>query len=68
MRWWRRWLRNADGQDLIEYVLLGSFISIAALTAAQTLGTRLNAWYDAMGGWVESASQSIPAGTEPPAE
>lgn len=65
MRWLRRWLRNTAGQDLIEYVLLGSFVSIVAMVGAQELGTRLNTWYDTLAQWVDSATQTIPAGTEP---
>ena len=35
-----------QGQDLIEYVLIGSVVSIGALLGAQALGTRINGWYN----------------------
>jgi pilus assembly protein Flp/PilA len=49
-----------QGQDLIEYVLIGSFVSIAVLTAATALGTNLNAWYDKVATWVTTASAKVP--------
>jgi Flp pilus assembly pilin Flp len=49
-----RLIRDDQGQDLIEYVLLGSFIAIAALAGATLLGTNLNTWYDTLAGWVTS--------------
>lgn len=44
----RRWFRQARGQDLIEYALLASFVSLAVYTAAGGLGTSVNGWYDAL--------------------
>lgn len=49
-----RFIRDDQGQDLIEYLLLGSFIAIVALVGATSLGTNLNAWYDKMATWVSS--------------
>lgn len=62
MRQLLRCVRDDQGQDLIEYLLLGSFVSIGALAGASMLGTNLNQWYDTMGGWVTSASAAIPGG------
>ena len=42
-----------QGQDLIEYVLIGSVVSIGALIGAQALGTTLNGWYDRLADWVD---------------
>jgi Flp pilus assembly pilin Flp len=49
-----RFIRDDQGQDLIEYVLLGSFVAIAALAGATALGTNLNDWYSKMGDWVKT--------------
>ena len=57
-----RFIRDDQGQDLVEYLLLGSFVSIAALAGAQLLGTNLNLWYQAVGNWVSSATTSVPGG------
>ena len=35
------------GQDLIEYVLLASFIAAGVVAGATLLGTNLNGWYEA---------------------
>jgi Flp pilus assembly pilin Flp len=52
-----------QGQDLIEYVLIGSFVSIAVLTAATALGTQLSGWYNAVATWVQGAAGKVPAGS-----
>jgi pilus assembly protein Flp/PilA len=49
-----------QGQDLIEYVLIGSFVSIAVLVAATALGTNLNTWYSNVASWVSSAAGKVP--------
>jgi pilus assembly protein Flp/PilA len=58
-----RFIRDDQGQDLIEYLLLGSFIAIVVLAGATVLGTQLNNWYDTMGSWVSSASANVSAGS-----
>ena len=57
-----RFIRDDQGQDLIEYLLLGSFVSIGALLGATLLGTELNGWYSDMGSWVNSASAGLAGG------
>jgi pilus assembly protein Flp/PilA len=47
-----RFVRNDEGQDLIEYVLIGTLVSIAVVAGATALGTQLNAWYQNMATWV----------------
>jgi Flp pilus assembly pilin Flp len=58
-----RFIHDDQGQDLIEYLLLGSFVAIVALVGATALGTNLNTWYGAMATWVSGASSSIPGGS-----
>jgi Flp pilus assembly pilin Flp len=55
-----RLVREDEGQDLIEYVLLGSVVSIGALTGASLLGTNLDGWYSAVAGWVATQSAAVP--------
>jgi Flp pilus assembly pilin Flp len=50
-----------QGQDLIEYVLIGSFVSIAVLVAATLLGTNLRTWYNNVALWVGGAAAAVPA-------
>ena len=55
-----RLVRDDQGQDLIEYVLLGSFVAIAALVGVTALGTNLNTWYSAVSSWAAGQSKKIP--------
>jgi Flp pilus assembly pilin Flp len=38
-------LRGDDGQDMVEYALLASFISIAAIIALRAIGPLVSALY-----------------------
>ncbi len=51
-----RFVREEKGQDLIEYALLGTAVSLAAIVGAQALGTALNNWYNGMGTAVQSGA------------
>jgi pilus assembly protein Flp/PilA len=51
-----RLVRNDEGQDLIEYVLIGTLVSIAVVAGATALGTNLNTWYNNMATWVSQNS------------
>lgn len=42
----RRFFREEDGQDMVEYALLAAFISIVAIAALQVIGPRVAAIYD----------------------
>ena len=55
-----RFIRDDQGQDLIEYALLGSFVAIVALVGATALGTNLNLWYQGVADWVSTAEAKIP--------
>ena len=50
--------RDERGQDLIEYALLASFISLIAVTIIASLGTSVNGMY----GVIEGQVQAIPGG------
>jgi Flp pilus assembly pilin Flp len=53
-----RLFRDEQGQDLIEYALLATFVSLVAIVGAGLLGTALNNWYSSVAGRVDSAAQS----------
>lgn len=55
-----RFVRESEGQDLIEYVLLGGFVSLAAVAGATALGLSLNTWYNAVAGLVGSIGPTTP--------
>jgi pilus assembly protein Flp/PilA len=51
-----RLLRDEEGQDLIEYALLATFVSLVAITGATLLGNALNNWYTSVSDRVDSAA------------
>ena len=51
-----RLLRDEEGQDLIEYALLATFVSLVAIAGASLLGTALNNWYDKVSTNVNTAA------------
>jgi pilus assembly protein Flp/PilA len=51
-----RFVREEEGQDLIEYALLAGFISLTAVAAITAVGTQLNLLYDAVKTQVDQAN------------
>jgi pilus assembly protein Flp/PilA len=43
-----RFVREEEGQDLIEYALIATFVSLVAAAGATALGNSLNGWYNAV--------------------
>ena len=54
-----KFIADEQGQDIIEYALLGTFVSIAALTGAKALATGYNSWFTAIGTEVGTAGDNI---------
>ena len=54
-----RFVREDSGQDLIEYLLLGTLIAIVVVVGATLLGTEINTWYNAMGAYVKTLAAKI---------
>jgi Flp pilus assembly pilin Flp len=40
-----KFIADEQGQDIIEYALLGSFVSFGAYVGANELGTAYNEWF-----------------------
>jgi Flp pilus assembly pilin Flp len=53
-----RLYRDEQGQDLIEYALLATFVSLVAIVGAGLLGTALNNWYAQVSANVNGAAGS----------
>lgn len=53
-----RFVRDEQGQDLIEYALLATFVSLVAIVGATALGVALNNWYGTVGTNVDGAAAS----------
>ena len=43
-----RFVREEEGQDLIEYALLATLVALVVAVGAETLGVNLNTWYTNM--------------------
>jgi Flp pilus assembly pilin Flp len=54
-----RLLRDDQGQDLIEYALLATFVSLLAIVGASLLGTALNNWYGKVSDNVNTAATKV---------
>jgi Flp pilus assembly pilin Flp len=52
-------VRDEQGQDLIEYALLATFVSLLAIVGAGLLGTALNNWYGKVGDNVNTAAAKV---------
>ena len=54
-----RFIREEAGQDLIEYALLASFLSVAAAAGATAAGGALNSWYLALQAKVDAMTAAL---------
>ena len=54
-----RFVREDQGQDLIEYALLATFLSMAAAVGAGLAGDALDAWYTAIGTEIDQATIQV---------
>ena len=50
-----RWLRDDEGQDLIEYALLAALIALAAVVAMTATGTSINGVFNSIAGQLTSS-------------
>ena len=55
----RRLVHDEQGQDLIEYALLATFVSLVAIAGATALGTALDGWYNDVAAEVNDAAAGI---------
>jgi pilus assembly protein Flp/PilA len=56
-----RFVREDEGQDIIEYALLAAFISVSAYLILGTIGSQTNSIYAKVGTAVTNANSAIPA-------
>lgn len=49
MTYFKNFINDEEGQDLVEYALLLGFIAILAVTAVTTLGTKVNSYFLVIG-------------------
>ena len=56
-----RLVKDEQGQDLIEYALLATFVSLVAIVGASALGSALNNWYSAVATNVQAGAATASA-------
>jgi Flp pilus assembly pilin Flp len=56
----RRWVHERSGDDLIEYVLLASFVGLTGVLGFQLLSTNMNSVYSSWDTGVQSVWQPPP--------
>ena len=56
-----KFIADEQGQDIIEYALLGSFVAFGAYTGAKTLGAAYTTWLSDVGTEVTTAAGKLPA-------
>ena len=52
----KRFIREEEGQDLVEYALLLAFLALAAITALPTLGDTVNNLFSQSASTLEAGS------------
>ena len=55
-----RFVREEEGQDLIEYALVATFVSLVASAGATLLGASLDTWYTSVSGSVDGMAAQVP--------
>jgi Flp pilus assembly pilin Flp len=55
-----RFVREEQGQDLIEYALLATFISLVASAGATLAGIALDDWYTAVADSIDAMALLVP--------
>jgi len=50
MEFIRRFVRDEDGQDVVEYGLLIATIAVVVLVATGNFGTAISDWFDTLAG------------------
>lgn len=56
-----RFVREEEGQDIIEYALLAAFVSVSAWLLLGTIGSQTNQIYSKVGTAVTSANTAVPS-------
>jgi Flp pilus assembly pilin Flp len=59
MNVFKQFIQDEQGQDLIEYALLATFVSLLAIVGAGLLGTALNNWYGKVATNVNTAAGKV---------
>jgi Flp pilus assembly pilin Flp len=56
-----KFIADEQGQDIIEYALIGSFVSLGSYVGANALGVGYNQWFQDIAGAVAKGSAKAAA-------
>jgi Flp pilus assembly pilin Flp len=56
----RRFIREEEGQNVVEYALVLTLIAVAAIAGLTLAGSNINNWWKAIGSYVGTLTGSIP--------
>jgi pilus assembly protein Flp/PilA len=51
-----QFLRDEEGQDVVEYGLLIATIAVVVLVATQAFGTQISAWFNRLAGRITTTA------------
>jgi len=56
----QRFVREEEGQNVVEYALVLTLIAVAAIAGLTLAGSNINNWWSAIGSYVGTLQTSIP--------
>ncbi len=56
----RRFIREEDGQNVVEYALVLTLVAVAAIAGLTLAGQNINNWWSAIGSYVGTLTSTIP--------
>ncbi len=56
----RRFVREEEGQNVVEYALVLTLIAVAAIAGLTLAGSNIANWWTAIGNYVGTLTSSIP--------
>jgi len=59
----RRFVREEEGQGLVEYALILGLIAVVAIAALSASGTSINAMFGALSGKLSAAAANVTSST-----
>ena len=59
MTYFKNFINDEEGQDLVEYALILGFVALAAVTVLTALGTNIGGFYTAVSGQVTAAKNKV---------
>jgi Flp pilus assembly pilin Flp len=56
----RRFIREEEGQNVVEYALVLTLIAVAAIAGLTLAGSGINNWWSKIGNYVQGLANTVP--------